>query len=60
MQRVVIDCLASLRTPQIRETLAESDLLVVPLPPSIIDEHATRPFLSNRPASPLLLRWSCE
>lgn len=47
VQRVVIDCPASLRTPQIREIVAESDLLVVPLLPSIFDEHATKLFLKR-------------
>lgn len=47
VQRVVIDSPASLRTPQIREIVAESDLLVVPLLPSIFDEHATKLFLKR-------------
>ena len=47
VQRMVIDCPASLRTPQIREIVAESDLLIVPLLPSIFDEHATKLFLKR-------------
>ena len=45
--RVVIDCPASLRRPQVREIVAESDLIIVPLLPSIFDQHATRLFLQS-------------
>ncbi|MCA8927992.1 MAG: ParA family protein [Alphaproteobacteria bacterium] len=47
VQRVVIDCPASLRQPQVRDIVAESDLLVVPLLPSIFDQHATKLFLQR-------------
>lgn len=45
--RVIIDCPASLRLPQVREIVAESDLLIVPLLPSIFDQHATKLFLQR-------------
>jgi chromosome partitioning protein len=47
IQRVVIDCPASLRLPRVQEIVAESDLLVVPLLPSIFDQHATKLFLQR-------------
>jgi chromosome partitioning protein len=47
VQRVLIDCPASLRLPQVREIVAESDLLIVPLLPSIFDQHATKLFLQR-------------
>ena len=46
-QRVVIDCPASLRLPRVQEIVAESDLLIVPLLPSIFDQHATKLFLQR-------------
>lgn len=45
--RVIIDCPASLRLPQVREIVSESDLLIVPLLPSIFDQHATKLFLQR-------------
>lgn len=47
VQRVIIDCPASLRLPQVREIVAASDLLVVPLLPSLFDQHATQLFLQR-------------
>ena len=47
VQRVVFDCPASLRMPRVLEIIKESDLLVVPLLPSIFDEHATKLFLKR-------------
>ena len=46
-QRVVIDCPASLRLPRVQKIVAESDLLIVPLLPSIFDQHATKLFLQR-------------
>ncbi len=45
VQRVVIDCPASLRAGKVRDIVAESDVIVVPLLPSVFDQHATRLFL---------------
>lgn len=46
-QRLVIDCPASLRLARVREVVANSDILVVPLLPSIFDENATKSFLDR-------------
>jgi chromosome partitioning protein len=46
-QRVVIDCPASLRMPAVVEIVEQSDLLFVPLLPSIFDQHATKLFLAR-------------
>jgi len=46
-QRIVIDCPASLRQSRVRELVAESDILVVPILPSVFDEHATKLFLEK-------------
>lgn len=46
-QRIVVDCPASLRARRVREIVAECDLLVVPLLPSVFDRHATALFLDR-------------
>ncbi len=45
VQRVVIDCPGSLRRPEVRDIVSESDVLVVPILPSVFDEQATKLFL---------------
>jgi len=47
VRRVVIDCPASLRGAKVREIAAESDVLVVPLLPSVFDQQSTRVFLER-------------
>jgi chromosome partitioning protein len=47
LQRLIIDCPPSLRTKRVRAIIAESDIAVVPLLPSIFDEMATLSFLER-------------
>jgi chromosome partitioning protein len=47
LQRLIIDCPPSLRTKRVRAIIAESDIAVVPLLPSIFDEMATLRFLER-------------
>jgi chromosome partitioning protein len=47
LQRMVVDCPPSLRTKRVRDIIAESDVAVVPLLPSIFDEMATLRFLER-------------
>jgi chromosome partitioning protein len=47
LQRLVIDCPPSLRTNRVRAIIAESEIVVVPLLPSIFDEMATIRFLER-------------
>jgi chromosome partitioning protein len=47
LQRLIIDCPPSLRTKRVRAIIAESDIAVVPLLPSIFDEMATLGFLER-------------
>jgi chromosome partitioning protein len=46
-QRLVIDCPASLRTRNARDVIRESDVVVVPILPSIYDEASTKRFLKQ-------------
>ena len=46
-QRLVIDCPASLRAKNVREVIRESDVVVVPLLPSIFDETSTKRFIKK-------------
>ncbi len=46
-ERVIIDCPASLRTPNVMKVIVESDLIIVPLLPSLFDQHATKLFLKR-------------
>jgi chromosome partitioning protein len=45
--RLVVDCPASLRARNAREVVKQSDLVVVPVLPSIYDERSTEMFLKN-------------
>ena len=45
LQRLIVDCPPSLRTKRVRAIIAESNVTVVPLLPSIFDEMATLQFL---------------
>ena len=45
LQRLIVDCAPSLRTKRVRAIIAESDIAVVPILPSIFDEMATLEFL---------------
>ena len=47
LQRMIVDCPPSLRTKRVRAIIAESNLVVVPLLPSIFDEMATLHFLKR-------------
>ncbi|MGF7158995.1 chromosome partitioning protein [Rhodoligotrophos appendicifer] len=47
VQRLVIDCPASLKSEKVREVIREADAIVVPLQPSIYDERATLSFLDE-------------
>ena len=47
LQRMVVDCPPSLGTKRVRDIIAESDVAVVPLLPSIFDEMATLRFLKR-------------
>ena len=47
LQRLVVDCPPSLRTKRVRAIIAESNIAVVPLLPSIFDEMATLHFLKR-------------
>jgi chromosome partitioning protein len=46
-QRVVIDCPAALKSKRVRDVVAEADVIVVPLLPSVFDEYVTRQFLAE-------------
>ena len=45
LQRLIVDCAPSLRTKRVRAIIAESNIAVVPILPSIFDEMATLEFL---------------
>ncbi len=45
-QRVIIDCPAALKSKRVRSVIAEADIIVVPLLPSVFDEHVTAQFLA--------------
>ena len=47
LQRLIVDCPPSLRAKRVRAIIAESDIAVVPLLPSIFDEMATLHFLKR-------------
>jgi len=47
LQRLIVDCPPSLRTKRVRAIIAESNIAVVPLLPSIFDEMATLHFLKR-------------
>ena len=47
LQRLVVDCPPSLRTKRVRAIIAECNIAVVPLLPSIFDEMATSQFLKR-------------
>ncbi|MAF47283.1 MAG: ParA family protein [Rhodospirillales bacterium] len=47
VQRVVIDCPASLKSKRVREVAEEADIIVVPILPSVFDEYATKLFLRD-------------
>jgi chromosome partitioning protein len=47
LQRLVVDCPPSLRAKRVRAIIAESNVAVVPLLPSIFDEMATLHFLKR-------------
>jgi len=47
VQRLIVDCPASLRVKHAREVIRESDLVVVPVLPSVFDEQSTRKFLKE-------------
>ena len=47
LQRMVVDCPPSLRAKRVRDIIAESDVAIVPLLPSIFDEMATVRFLKR-------------
>ena len=47
LQRLIVDCPPSLRTKRVRAIIAESNIAVVPILPSIFDEMATLAFLKR-------------
>jgi len=47
VQRVVIDCPASLKSARVRKIAAEATILIVPILASVFDEYATRLFLKD-------------
>jgi len=47
LQRLVVDCPPSLRTKRVQAIIAESNIAVVPILPSIFDEMATLAFLKR-------------
>jgi len=47
IQRLIIDCPASLKSGRVREVIREADVVVVPIQASIYDERATLHFLSE-------------
>lgn len=47
VQRVVIDCPASLGFARVREIVAEAEILVAPLLPSVFDQYGTEAFLDR-------------
>ena len=47
LQRLIVDCPPSLRTERVRAIIAESNIAVVPILPSIFDEMATLAFLKR-------------
>jgi chromosome partitioning protein len=46
-QRTVVDCPAALKNKRVRDVIAEADVIVVPLLPSVFDEHVTQQFLAE-------------
>ncbi len=47
VRRLVIDCPASLRVKHARDVIRESDVIVVPVMPSVFDEATSRKFLKS-------------
>ena len=47
LQRLIVDCPPSLRTKRVRAIIAESNIAVLPILPSIFDEMATLAFLKR-------------
>jgi chromosome partitioning protein len=47
LQRLIVDCPPSLRIKRVRAIIAESNIAVVPILPSIFDEMATLAFLKH-------------
>lgn len=47
VQRLIIDCPASLKSERVRKVVREADVVVVPVQASIYDERATLHFLSQ-------------
>lgn len=47
IQRVVIDCPASLKSSRVREVVAEANIVIIPILPSVFDEYATKLFLRD-------------
>ncbi len=45
VQRVIVDCPASMRSAKVRDAVRAADVLVIPLLPSIFDEQATKRFM---------------
>ena len=45
VQRIVVDCPASMRSAKVRDAVRAANVLVVPLLPSIFDEQATKRFM---------------
>lgn len=51
VQRVIVDCPASMRSAKVRDAVRSADVLIIPLLPSIFDEHATKRFMRRLEAA---------